>query len=98
MIYILAALLPPIGLLLNGQPFSALFNFVLLVICVFLGLIFQPLWLLPSAHAMDRARGRAGSRVWIVPLTRSRSVMRAEAEGAAAAAPGGPPGAPRWRP
>jgi hypothetical protein len=52
MIYILAALLPPIGLLLNGQPFSALFNFVLLVICVFLGLIFPPLWLLPSVHAI----------------------------------------------
>ena len=26
MIYVLAALLPPLGLLLNGQPFSAVFN------------------------------------------------------------------------
>ncbi|MEZ5890761.1 MAG: hypothetical protein R3D52_11315 [Xanthobacteraceae bacterium] len=52
MIYILAALLPPLGLLLNGQPFSALFNLLLLVVCVILGLIFQPLWLLPSIHAV----------------------------------------------
>lgn len=52
MIYILAALLPPIGLLVNGQPISALFNLLLLVVCVILGLIFQPLWLLPSVHAV----------------------------------------------
>jgi len=52
MIYILAVLLPPIGLLVNGQPFSALFNLLLLVVCVILGLIFQPLWLLPSVHAV----------------------------------------------
>jgi hypothetical protein len=52
MIYILAALLPPLGLLLNGQPFSALFNLLLLVVCVILGIIFQPLWLLPSVHAV----------------------------------------------
>jgi predicted LPLAT superfamily acyltransferase len=52
MIYILAALLPPLGLLLNGQPFSALFNLLLLVVCVILGSIFQPLWLLPSVHAV----------------------------------------------
>ena len=52
MIYILAALLPPIGLLVNGQPFSALLNLLLLVVCVILGLIFQPLWLLPSVHAV----------------------------------------------
>ena len=31
MIYVLAALLPPVGLLLNGQPFSAIFNLVLIV-------------------------------------------------------------------
>jgi hypothetical protein len=29
MIYLLAALLPPLSLLLNGQPFSAIFNLVL---------------------------------------------------------------------
>jgi hypothetical protein len=52
MIYILAALVPPLGLLLNGQPFSAIFNLVLIVICVILGLIFHLLWLVPSAHAL----------------------------------------------
>ena len=40
MIYLLAALLPPLGLLLNGQPFSAIFNLVLIVFCVIFGLIF----------------------------------------------------------
>ena len=37
MIYILAAVLPPVGLLLNGQPLSAIFNLVLIVFCVLLG-------------------------------------------------------------
>ena len=36
MIYVLAALLPPLGLLLNGQPFSAVFSLVLIVLCVLL--------------------------------------------------------------
>jgi hypothetical protein len=52
MIYILAAVLPPVGLLLNGQPLSAIFNLVLIVFCVLLGLIFHPLLLVPSAHAL----------------------------------------------
>ena len=39
MIYILAALLPPLGLLLNGQPFSALLNLVLIVPCLIFGLV-----------------------------------------------------------
>ena len=53
MIYILAALLPPIGLLLNGQPFSALLNLVLIVPCVVFGLlIFPVLFLVPSIHAI----------------------------------------------
>ncbi|MBR0831224.1 hypothetical protein JQ596_37520 [Bradyrhizobium manausense] len=52
MIYILAALLPPIGLLLNGQPFSAILNLVVIVICVIFGLIFPILFLVPSAHAL----------------------------------------------
>lgn len=43
MIYVLAALLPPLGLLLNGQPFSAILNVVILVVCVIL---------VPSAHAL----------------------------------------------
>jgi hypothetical protein len=51
-IYILAALLPPVGLLLNGQPFSALFNLVLIVFCLLFGLVFHVLLLVPSAHAL----------------------------------------------
>jgi hypothetical protein len=56
MIYILAALLPPIGLLVNGQPISALFNLVLLVVCILLTVLtifsFPFILLLPSVHAV----------------------------------------------
>jgi hypothetical protein len=52
MIYILAALLPPLGLLVNGQPFSALLNLALIVPCVLLGLAFPVLFLIPSIHAI----------------------------------------------
>jgi hypothetical protein len=52
MIYVLAALLPPLGLLVNGQPFSAIFNLVLIVFCAIFGLIFHVLLLVPSAHAL----------------------------------------------
>src|SRR5262249_32869721 len=52
MIYILAALLPPLGLLFNGQPFSALLNLVLIVPCLIFGLVFHVLLLVPSIHAV----------------------------------------------
>jgi type IV secretory pathway VirB3-like protein len=52
MIYVLAIFLPPLGLLLNGQPFSAVFNLVLMVFCAIFGLIFHVLLLVPSAHAV----------------------------------------------
>lgn len=52
MIYVFAALLPPLGLLFNGQPFSAVLNVVVIVFCVILGLIFPILFLVPSAHAL----------------------------------------------
>ncbi len=52
MIYVLAALLPPLGLLLNGQPFSASFNVVLIAFCLVFGLVFHILLLVPSAHAV----------------------------------------------
>jgi hypothetical protein len=52
MIYILAALLPPLGLLLNGQPWSALLNLVLIVPCLVFGLVFHLLLLVPSIHAI----------------------------------------------
>ena len=48
MIYILAFFLPPLGLLFNGQPFSAILN----VPCLLLGLIVHPLLLVPSLHAI----------------------------------------------
>ncbi len=52
MIYILAALLPPLGLLLNGQPLAALLNLVLIIPCVVFGLVFHVLLLVPSLHAI----------------------------------------------
>jgi len=52
MIYMLAALVPPLGLLLNGQLFAAIFNLVLIVPSVVFGLFFPMLFLLPSAHAL----------------------------------------------
>lgn len=52
MIYVLAVLLPPLGLLFNGQPFSAILNVVVIVFCVIFGLIFPILFLVPSAHAV----------------------------------------------
>ncbi len=52
MIYVLAALLPPIGLLVNGQPFSALLNLVLIVFCAIFGIVFHVLLLVPSVHAV----------------------------------------------
>ena len=52
MIYVLAALLPPLGLLFNGQPFSAILNVLLLMVCIVFGLIFPVLFFVPSAHAI----------------------------------------------
>jgi len=52
MIYLLAIFLPPLGLLVNAQLFSAIFNLVLIIPCFILGLIFHPLLLVPSAHAV----------------------------------------------
>jgi hypothetical protein len=52
MIYILAALLPPIGLLFNGQPFSAVLSVVLIVFCFIFGWFFPVLFLVPSIHGV----------------------------------------------
>jgi hypothetical protein len=52
MIYILAFFVPPLALLLNGQPLSAVVNFVLIVPCIVFGLVFPMLFLVPSAHAI----------------------------------------------
>ena len=82
MIYILAALLPPVGLLANGQPFSAILNLVLVVFCVILGLIFHPLLLVPSAHAIIAVHMKREER-------RHRDVVEAIRQH------GPPPGYPR---
>ena len=63
MIYILAALVPPLGLLLNGQPFSAIFNLVLVVFCLVFGLIFHVLLLVPSGHAIIGDPDEAFARI-----------------------------------
>jgi hypothetical protein len=54
MIYILAALLPPLGLLFNGQPFSAIFSVILIVFSLIFGILFLApvLFLLPSIHGV----------------------------------------------
>jgi hypothetical protein len=62
MVYILAALLPPLGLLVNGQPFSALLNVVLIVVCLFLGFLFPVLWLVPSIHGVIAVHMRREDR------------------------------------
>ena len=52
MIYILAVFIPPLGLLLNGQPFSAILNLALIVLCFIFGWIFPVLFAVPSVHAV----------------------------------------------
>ena len=68
MIYVLAFFLPPLALLLNGQIFAAIFNAILFVLFLVLGILFLSPWLwliAPSArHRRDRdaARGSQASR------------------------------------
>jgi len=52
MIYILGALLPPLGLLLNGQPFSAILSLMLIVFSLIFGWFVPVLFLLPSIHGV----------------------------------------------
>lgn len=56
MIYILAVLVPPLALLVNGQPFSALLNLVILLPCLVLGILLFPVTsfvlFIPSIHAV----------------------------------------------
>jgi hypothetical protein len=61
-IYILAALLPPLGLLFNGQPFSAILNLVLIVPCIVFGLAFPVLFLVPSLHALIAVQMKRNDR------------------------------------
>jgi len=82
MIYVLDALLPPIGLLFNGQPFSAILNVILIVFCAIFGLVFHILLLVPSAHALIAVHMKREDR-------RHREVVDAIREH------GPPPGFPR---
>jgi hypothetical protein len=82
MIYVLAALVPPLGLLFNGQPFSAILNVVLIVFCAIFGLVFHILFLVPSAHALIAVHMKREDR-------RHREVVEAIREH------GPPPGYPR---
>jgi len=52
MIYVLAFLLPPLGLLFNGQPFSAVFSVLLIVFCFIFGWFFPVLFIVPSIHGV----------------------------------------------
>ena len=52
MIYVVAVLIPPLGLLLNGQPFAAVLNIALIIPCLLFGLVFHVLLLVPSLHAV----------------------------------------------
>jgi hypothetical protein len=52
MIYLVAVLVPPLGLLLNGQPFAAVLNIALIIPCLLFGLVFHVLLLVPSLHAV----------------------------------------------
>lgn len=62
MIYVLAFLLPPLGLLLNGQPFSAIFNLLMIVPCLLFGILFPVLWLVPSIHGVVAVHMRREDR------------------------------------
>jgi hypothetical protein len=62
MIYLLAIFAPPLGLLLNGQPFAAILNLALIVPCLFLGVFFHVLWLVPPLHAVIAVHMRREER------------------------------------
>ena len=82
MIYVLAALLPPLGLLLNGQPFSAIFNLVLIVFCAIFGLFFTSCCWYRRRHALIAVHMKREDR-------RHREVVEAIRQH------GPPPGYPR---
>jgi hypothetical protein len=64
MIYVLAFFLPPLALLVNGQPFAAILNLVVWVLClVFSILLLSPhLMLISSLHAIIAIAMRRGER------------------------------------
>jgi hypothetical protein len=62
MIYLLAVFIPPLGLLLNGQPFAAILNVALIIPCLLFGLVFHVLLLVPSLHAVIAVHMRREQR------------------------------------
>ena len=54
MIYVFAFFLPPLALLFNGQIFAAIFNSMLFVVFLVLGILFLSpwLWLIAPLHAI----------------------------------------------
>ena len=62
MIYILAVFLPPLALLFNRQPLSALLNLIIIAPCLFFGIVFWPLFLIPSIHAVIAVHMRREDR------------------------------------
>jgi hypothetical protein len=82
-IYILAALAPPLGLLLNAQPISALVNIVMILPCIMLGFMFPIFLLVPSLHGVIAVHTKREER-------RHRELV------AAIERHGPPPGWERW--
>ncbi len=62
MIYFVAFFLPPLGLLLNGQPFAAVFSMILWAFCFVIGWFFWPAWLVPSGVAILQIAMRNDAR------------------------------------
>ena len=52
----------PVGVLLNGQPFAAIFNIALIIPCFIFGLVFHVLLLVPSLHAVIAVHMRREQR------------------------------------
>ncbi|WP_291684979.1 hypothetical protein [Bradyrhizobium sp.] len=64
MIYLLAVFVPPLGPLFNGQPFSAIFNVVLTVFCLILGLDFNLVLLAVTVHALIAVHMKREQRMY----------------------------------
>jgi hypothetical protein len=64
MIYVLAFFLPPIALLVNGQPFAAVLSAIVWVVCLLFSiLLLSPgIMLVSSAHAIIAIAMRRGER------------------------------------
>ena len=95
MIYIVAVFLPPLGLLLNGQPFAAMFNVALVIPCLLFGLLFHPLLLVPSLHAVVAVHMKREERRHREIVAGDRAA-RAAARVGADAAQSGYPGVDAW--